>query len=41
VPAGAFECIRVEYRDARGEAPARTRWFAPGVGEVKAEVGGW
>jgi hypothetical protein len=35
VPAGEFDCIRVEYRDDRDPEPTQTRWYAPGVGMVK------
>jgi hypothetical protein len=38
VPAGEFECIRIEYRDERSPDPNQTRWYAPGVGEVKADM---
>ena len=39
VPAGEFECIRVEYRDSRGPDPVQTRWYAKGIGEVKVTSG--
>jgi hypothetical protein len=38
VPAGTFECVRVETKSYRGEelAEARTDWYAAGVGRVKS-----
>ena len=39
VPAGEFDCIRVEYRDSRSPDPTQTRWYAPGVGLVKLTSG--
>jgi hypothetical protein len=37
VPAGAFECVRVETKVHRGElTSARTDWFAAGIGLVKS-----
>lgn len=39
VPAGEFECIRVEYRDERSPDPIQTRWYAVGIGEVKLKSG--
>lgn len=39
VPAGEFECIRVEYRDSRSPDPTQICWYAPGVGLVKLTSG--
>ena len=40
VPAGEFECLRVEYhRSSKDQKLLNTYWYAPGVGEVKFEQG--
>jgi hypothetical protein len=39
VPAGEFECIRVEQRDDRSPDPTQTRWYAPGIGQVQVRSG--
>lgn len=40
VPAGAFDCVRVDYRYPQRPDITHIRWFARGVGEVKIESGG-
>jgi hypothetical protein len=35
VPAGVFDCLRVEYRDRRDPAADKTWWYARGLGQVK------
>jgi hypothetical protein len=37
VPAGEFDCIRVEERHEGIQEPFRTRWYSPGVGMVKED----
>ena len=37
VPAGEFDCIRVEWRQKDVQVPFRTNWYSPGVGMVKEE----
>jgi hypothetical protein len=40
VPAGAYDCIRVEYlQNHPTPTPTPTRWYARGVGMVKLECG--
>jgi hypothetical protein len=38
VPAGAYDCIRVEYLQ-NDPTPTQTRWYARGVGMVKLKSG--
>jgi hypothetical protein len=38
VPAGVFDCIRVEYRESQSHNPWQTEWYARGVGRVRRAV---